>query len=130
MENKKVKYSQYTYKFYLNANHSININGNRGEIHPHTWEIQIDIIQVADSFVQFSTIEKSVEEVLSDYQDKYLNDLKPFNVINPTLENIGEFFNLTVGRKLQDEGWLLLRLEISETPSRSYIIDSTIRENM
>lgn len=130
MENKQVKYSQYKYKFYLNANHSIRIDDKQGEIHPHTWEIQIDIIQITDTFVQFSTIEKSVEEVFSKYQDQYLNEVEPFTVINPTLENIGEFFNLTVGRKLQEEGWLLLRFEISETPSRSYIIDSTMRENM
>ena len=34
----------YRFKFYLNANHYIIINGVEGETHPHTWEFTIDIM--------------------------------------------------------------------------------------
>lgn len=31
----------YRFKFYLNANHYIIINGVEGETHPHTWELPL-----------------------------------------------------------------------------------------
>ncbi len=119
-----MKYNQYKYKFYLNANHSIIINEKMGEIHPHTWEMSLDVIKVVDEFIQFSAVEKAVEEVLAPYQDKYINEVKPFDELNPTLENLTKFFDDTIGERLKQEGWLLTRMEVAETPSRIYIIDN------
>lgn len=118
-----MRYHQYQYKFYLNASHSIFINNKKGQNHPHTWEIMIDTIKVVDGFVQFNDIEKGVEKFLSTYQDKYINDVPPFNVTNPTLENICDYFKDSIRQLLAEMGWLLLRIEISETPARAYIID-------
>ena len=51
-----MKYSQYKFKFYINANHAIYLNGVLGKNHPHTWEITIDTIKVRDDFIQFDII--------------------------------------------------------------------------
>lgn len=118
-----MKYHQYQYKFYLNASHSIFINNKKGQNHPHTWEIMINTIKVVDGFVQFNDVEKTVEKFLGTYQDKYINEIQPFNVTNPTLENICDYFKDSIRQLLAELGWLLLRIEISETPARSYIID-------
>lgn len=42
---------------------------------------------------------------------------------NPTLENLCEFFKNELEKLLGSHGWLLSRIEVSETPTRSYIID-------
>ena len=118
-----MKYSNYKFKFYLNARHSIYINGVQGENHTHTWEIQLNTIKAVEDFIQFNDIEKLIETFLSQYQDKYINDVEPFNSINPTLENICEYFKDKVEKVLFDSGWVLVSIEISETPARSYIID-------
>ena len=118
-----MKYSNYKFKFYLNASHSIYINGVQGENHTHTWEIQLNTIKAVEDFIQFNDIEKLIETFLSQYQDKYINDVEPFNSINPTLENICEYFKDKVEKVLFDSGWVLVSIEISETPARSYIID-------
>ena len=34
---------EYKFKFYLNANHYIIIDGKEGEQHPHTWEFMVHI---------------------------------------------------------------------------------------
>lgn len=125
-----MRYNQYKYKFYLNANHSILIDGVMGQVHPHTWEIVIEVIKVVEGFVQFSFVEKTIEELLSKYQDKYINEIEPFNEINPTLENISEYFKEAIKEALKQDGWMLLRLEISETPARSYIIDEVANSLM
>lgn len=118
-----MKYSQYKFKFYLNANHAIYLGGMLGQNHPHTWEITLDTIKVRDEFIQFDTIEKLVEKYNLSFQDTDINKIEPFNVINPTLENICVFFKTKLGEILNSNGWLLTKIEISETPSRSYIID-------
>ena len=58
-----MRYSQYKYKFYLNANHSIMIDEKMGQVHPHTWEIMIDIVKIIEEFVPFSVVEKTIDNI-------------------------------------------------------------------
>ena len=118
-----MKYNQYRFKFYLNATHSIYIKGKLGEEHPHTWEIILNTVKLKDNFIIFNDIEKYIEQYLSKFQDKYLNETAPFNTLNPTLENICGYFKDAFQSLLFEKGWVLLSIEISETPARSYIID-------
>lgn len=122
MENTK-RYSQYKFKFYLNASHSIFLGGTYGERHPHTWEISIQILKMRDEFIAFNYLEIEIEAFLEKYQDKNLNDVVPFNTINPTLENICTYFKDKFRDLLNRKGWLLLLIEIGETPTRSYVIN-------
>ena len=118
-----MKYSEYKFKFYLNANHAIYLAGNKGQNHPHTWEITLDTLKIRNDFVQFDVIEKSVEKFFCEWQDKDINTIPPFDVLNPTLENLCLYFKDEMNRLLGEKGWLLRRIEMSETPARSYIID-------
>lgn len=118
-----MRYNQYRFKFYLNASHSIYLNGVLGQEHPHTWEITLNTVKLKDNFIIFNDIEKSIEKYLGKYQDSYINKIEPFITINPTLENICEYFKDEFQNLLLESGWLLLSIEISETPTRSYIID-------
>lgn len=113
-------YKQYKYKFYLNMNHSVMMEGNRGQIHSHTWEIAMGIAMSDHGMVRFSDIEKRVNTLLDKYQDKYLNDITPFNVINPTLENVCDYLFRQVSKEIGESGWMLLNMEMSETPTRVY----------
>lgn len=118
-----MKYNQYRFKFYLNASHSIYLKGTLGQEHPHTWEITLNTVKLKNNFIIFNDIEKSIEKYLSKYQDSYLNNIAPFTTLNPTLENICEYLKNEFQNLLFENGWLLLSMEISETPTRSYIID-------
>ena len=115
-------FKQYKYKFYLNANHSILINGHQGRVHPHTWEIVLNMAQIKEDFKEISLIEKPIEKILETYQDKYLNDEFPFNKINPTLENMCEYFKDIFEKELISYDYILLSIEMAETPTRAYII--------
>ena len=114
---------EYRFKFYLNAIHSIEINNVAGQEHPHTWEIVIITEGFNDDFTMFSGIESKIEDFLAIYQDENLNMIAPFTNINPTLENLGLYFKQQLESILVENGWLLQKIEISETPSRTFIID-------
>lgn len=115
-------YKQYKFKFYLNARHAIYINGILGAMHPHTWEITLHVIKMQHDFIQFGDLEKKIETFMQQYQDQELNSIPPFDVINPTLENCCDYFKEQISRLLEEAGWLFLMIEMSETPSRSYVI--------
>lgn len=118
-----MRYSQYKFKFYLNASHAIYINGLKGQVHPHTWEITIHVLKEKEEFVEFSMLEKKIEDWMKQYQDRLLNEVSPFDRINPTTENCCDYFKEVLKKMLCDEGWLLLTIEMSETPTRSYVIN-------
>jgi len=114
---------KYRFKFYLNAVHAIEINGEMGQQHPHTWELGIDALKSDESFIMFTDIEKGVEELISVYQNKSMNHVPPFHIINPTLENVTIYLNKILKQYLFDRHWFLTKLEVSETPSRSFFIE-------
>lgn len=117
-------YRQFKYKFYLNMNHSVEMQGSQGEIHSHTWEIAMIVSMGQDEFVRFSDIEEVADGVLECYQDKYLNEIAPFTTVNPTLENVCDYLFYKVAKAMQECGWILLAMEMSETPSRVYQVSN------
>ena len=117
------RFKQYAFKFYINARHAIYIDGKLGTMHPHTWELKLYVVKVSNDFIQFDRIEKEIEEFIAPFQDKELNSVEPFNVLNPTLENCCNYFKDQISAILKDRGWLLMMMEMSETPSRSYVVN-------
>lgn len=120
-----MQHARYRFKFYFNASHAIYLNGEVGQSHSHTWEVILNVMQVQDNFVLFDEVEKICEEFLSRYQNVYINTVQPFTTINPTLENLCAYFKEKLQEMLHKKGWLLLSVELSETPSRSYVINVT-----
>lgn len=114
--------AQYRFKFYFNASHAIYLSGEMGQSHPHTWELILNVMKVTDNFFLFDEIEKMCEKFLSRYQDVFINSVQPFTTVNPTLENLCAYFKEKLQEMLHEKGWLLLSIELSETPSRSYVI--------
>lgn len=121
--NGSIKYRIYRYRFYLDANHFIySSKGEKGMMHPHTWEFAIELKNKNGDFVLFNRIEEMINEILKPFQNICLNDVPPFDKKVPTLENIGEVFKEVISQKMNGLNWELLQMEISETPSRSYIV--------
>lgn len=120
-----MQHAQYRFKFYFNASHAIYLNGEMGQSHPHTWEVILNVIKITDNFVLFNDVEKMCEDFLLRFQDVFINSVQPFTTINPTLENICTYFKERLQEMLHEKGWLLLSIELSETPSRSFVISVT-----
>ena len=118
-------FREYRFKFYLNAQHFVLINGKKGSTHPHTWEFTLDILINRNIFVEFGEFEKKIEEYLERYQDNLMNDVAPFDVVIPTLENMSDIFAKDFSEEIREMGARLVRLEGKETPTRGYIVDFT-----
>lgn len=116
--------TMYRLKFYINAYHAVEWNGKMGQLHPHTWEIISDFSTSSDANVQFNEYEKDIMDYLKRYEDSTLNEVKPFDTLNPTVENFAEviFNDLRYHSKLIENNIILQKLEVSEGPTRTYII--------
>ena len=115
-------YREYKFKFYLNANHYIIIDGKEGQRHPHTWEFMVQVRMDNEKFVQFDAYEKAIDEYFDKYQNRVINEIEPFDRIIPTLENMSDYFVRDIRRIVSRLDGVLLKMESSETPTRSYVI--------
>ena len=116
-------YREYRLKFYLNARHYIIIGGNKGDVHPHTWEFTLHIRFGRGSFTEFNTFEKGINAYLAPYQNTTLNEMAPFDAILPTLESMTDHFAQEFRKIIHDIDGILVRVEASETPTRSYVVN-------
>lgn len=113
----------YKFKFYLNAKHSVIFNGKSSNIHPHTWEIAVLFGSQESDTVNFTNFENELENYFLNYENKYLNEHQSFKEINPTMENIGKVLYVDIKSLINDKNLYFKRLEISENPTRTYIIE-------
>lgn len=110
-------------------NHFIIIDNKPGEVHPHTWELIVSVISAQSDMTPFTNIERKIETIMDQYQDKLLNECKPFDTLVPTVENAARYFFRLIQDSIIQEGWILMMLEVSETPTRSYIINALLSED-
>lgn len=120
-------YREYKIKCYLNARHYIIINDRRGAIHPHTWEFTFTIRFSRSEFKEFTTFEKGLADYLAPFQNTIINENEPFDAIVPTLENMVDYFVDDFINIIDSIGGILLQVEASETPTRSYVVDLSQR---
>ena len=71
-------------------------------------------------------IEKYISDIFEPYQNTYLNKQKTLNDFNLTTENLAEYFFAIIEYNMEIKGWKLIRLELSESPNRTYIIVHSI----
>lgn len=115
----------YKFKYRLNAKHSF--NSDIKNIHAHTFEILLFIESKKNGKQVVSyEIDEIVEQFLLCYQNQYLNDISPFNQLEPTIENMGDIFYEQLKAILSNKKFNLIQLEISDTPLRVYLISDRL----
>ena len=110
----------YRIKAYLNANHFVVFDGNKGKTHPHTWEFVATVYTTGSNIIKFTEPEKMIMKVFEPYQNQVMNEIEPFNAIIPSLENMTEFFAKQIAETVKPIEYHLRRFEGSETPVRTY----------
>jgi 6-pyruvoyl tetrahydropterin synthase-like protein len=113
-------------KYRLNAKHSF--SNDVKNIHPHTFEISLlfEQLQPEKRIALYSSIDRIVENFLLRYQNQYLNDISPFNQLEPSIENMGDVFYEELKVIFYNEKLNLIQLEISETPLRVYLVSDRL----
>ena len=110
--------------------HSLrNYPGDCSRLHGHNWQVEVSVCsQVIDDngiAIDFREIKKQTKFVIKRLDHQYLNEIEPFDVLNPTAENIAKYFFDEVGLLINNESVKVKEVMIWETP-RSAVTYSEI----
>ena len=81
--------------------------GACSRMHGHNWKVEVEVIaETLDQTgmaLDFKRIKQAANEVGNRLDHQYLNDIPPFNQLNPTAENISAWFFQELSRNLNTE---------------------------
>lgn len=105
---------------------SHNLRGYDGpceRIHGHNWKVvtyitaeKLDKIGIA---IDFKTVKAELNKLIDVLDHRNLNDIEPFDKINPTAENLAKYFYFELGSVLNDGNIKVNKIEIWETERAS-----------
>ena len=97
--------------------------GQCAQLHGHNWKVEVEV--VASSLddigmgLDFKTIKAAAKGVIGELDHQYLNEIPPFDRINPTAENIAAFLYRELAHRLNDDRVRVSAVTIWETDRAS-----------
>lgn len=90
--------AKYTLKVVTDFAAAHALRGYHGEcrqLHGHNWKVEVEVVAVAldevGMGIDFKAIKAAAKEALSLLDHRHLNEIAPFDVVNPTAENIAAY---------------------------------------
>lgn len=93
-------------------------------LHGHNFRVEVFVATDADALpasgyvMDFLELEECLKEVVAPYDHRHMNDLPPFDELNPTTEIMARVFFDALAKKLPD-GVALRRVRVWEAPTYS-----------
>ena len=86
------------------------LRGYRGKcekVHGHNYKIQVSVeggaLDSAGLLMDFVELKRLLHAVMDRLDHEFLNDVAPFDVVNPTAENMAKYFYDEIARGLSPE---------------------------
>ena len=83
-----------------------NYKGRCENVHGHNWKVRVVIegekLDATGMLVDFLDVKSFMGEILDRIDHQFLNEIPPFDVINPSAENIAEYFYQQMTGRLAD----------------------------
>lgn len=78
--------------------------GDCSRMHGHNWKLEVEVTATSlndhGMGMDFKTIKTATRELAKTLDHRYLNDIPPFDTINPTAENIAQYFYQNLSKTL------------------------------
>lgn len=98
------------------------LRGYRGKcenIHGHNWKVEIEVVgeklNEIGIAIDFKELRQITDEVISRLDHTFLNEISPFEQINPSSENIAQWIYRSLKEKLQDKPVRLYSVTVWES---------------
>ncbi len=83
-----------------------NYKGRCENVHGHNWKVRVVIegekLDQTGMLVDFLDVKSLMGEILDRIDHQFLNEIPPFDTINPSAENIAEYFYQQMAGRLTD----------------------------
>jgi 6-pyruvoyltetrahydropterin/6-carboxytetrahydropterin synthase len=84
-----------------------NYPGDCSRMHGHNWKLEVEVTATAlnehEMGMDFKTIKTATRELAKTLDHRYVNDIPPFDKINPTAENIAQYFYQNLSTTLNND---------------------------
>ena len=89
------------------AAHSLRAyKGSCERLHGHNWEVEVvlrsDTLNELGMVADFREVKQALAGILEPWDHRYLNDLSPFQTLNPTAENLAQTVYKELTQRLPD----------------------------
>ena len=89
------------------AGHALrNYKGSCENVHGHNFRVRVtmegETLDDTGLLVDFLDVKKSMGEIIARLDHVFLNEIPPFDVRNPSAENIAEYFHQELSRRLTE----------------------------
>lgn len=93
--------------------------GACSRMHGHNWKVEAEVIATElneiGMAIDFKAIKTAAREIAGRLDHYYLNDIPPFDKINPTAENIASWFFDELGKQINSDTVTVSALTLWET---------------
>ena len=97
--------------------------GDCRNMHGHNWKVEVEVtaseLDVLGMGVDFKTIKREAKALADELDHRYLNDVPPFDRINPTAENLAAWFYRGLSERLDGERVRVSAVTLWETDTAS-----------
>jgi len=93
--------------------------GDCARLHGHNWRVELYVVcEELDHLglaVDYKTLKQALKEALAKWDHYHLNEIAPFDSINPSSENVARLLYEDMAERLNDERLSVSRIVIGET---------------
>ncbi|MDP8234194.1 MAG: 6-carboxytetrahydropterin synthase QueD [Candidatus Saelkia tenebricola] len=113
---------QISVKSNFSAAHNLReYNGKCENLHGHNWYVEVfiesEVLNKEGMVIDFKDVKSILKKTLECMDHKYINEIEPFNKINPTSENIAEFIFNKINPEFKSRSLNLAKVDVWETDS-------------
>ena len=106
------------------AGHALrNYHGRCENVHGHNYRVQVTLagteLDQAGLLVDFSEVKRVLHAVVDRMDHQFLNDVAPFDVLNPSAENMARYIYEEIGRQMPPGGARVDAVKLWETDTAS-----------
>jgi 6-pyruvoyltetrahydropterin/6-carboxytetrahydropterin synthase len=89
------------------AAHSLrNYPGDCSRLHGHNWRLEVEVqaskLDELGMAIDFKTVKQLTKKVSDELDHGFLNEIPPFDTINPTAENIAAYIYRRLGEEINE----------------------------
>ena len=101
------------------AHHLRNYHGKCEHMHGHNWRVRVHLrgetLNEGGMLVDFGIVKKVLKEVLETLDHKDINEIPPFDTLEPSAENLARYVLERVAKQLDDARVQTFMVEVWET---------------
>jgi 6-pyruvoyltetrahydropterin/6-carboxytetrahydropterin synthase len=102
------------------AGHALrNYKGKCENVHGHNYKVRVSVqgenLDSTGLLIDFVDLRQAVKTIVDRLDHQFLNDISPFDRLNPSAENIARYFSQELEAQIQHNGARLQSVTVWET---------------